>query len=576
MKRKSIYAILACCLLVPFAACTDAWDEHYQPDPVLNGSESLWELIASDPELKDFATLLHETGYDTLLAMNRNYTVWAPADLSELIDMAALSTASPEQINAYRKEIVENHIADYSHVAGGIRDKEDKVKYKRVKVLNGKSYHFEGSVVNPYSFASNRLKASNIVAKNGVLHKLDKGVHFAANIWEQMAKEPAISKFYNFLNKETVTYFDEANSIIGPIVDGKQTYLDSVFDSRNRWLKYYAGSNGAPIGELNNEDSTYSVYALTDNAWDEMFEMMKELYQYPDVKAKEDFGKDMYLRNISDSIIRERLCDYLVFSNTVNRLFYQGERDTLISTKREWIINDDAHRLGDGAREVSTSNGTLYIVPQVNYDPITCWQDTIRIEAESLTTPGSDREGVYRYEYIYTPSYIDVDSEHPLYGQISGKRIAVFEPNSTKKSEQPILRFLVNNVMSGYYDISIVVVPAHLANPKLLEDEKYNSELFNRFKADIYYALEDGEATSKNLKPAKGAYHETSLTKVDTIVLAKEWKIEYCEVDYKYWTGKDPKTYIEISTPSTNNAKKHTSTYYVDQVLLTPVKPSEE
>lgn len=571
MKRKSIYAILACCLLVPFAACTDAWDEHYQPDPVLNGSESLWELIASDPELEDFATLLHVTGYDTLLAMNRNYTVWAPADLSELVDMSTLSTASPQQINAYRKEIVENHIADYSHVAGGIRDKEDKVKYKRVKVLNGKSYHFEGSVTNPYSFASNRLKTSNIVAKNGVLHKLDKGVLFAANIWEQMAREPEIRKFYNFLNKETDTVFDEANSIIGPIVDGKQTYLDSAFEYRNRWLKYFAGSSGAPIGELNNEDSTYSVYALTDNAWDEMFEMMKSLYQYPEVKVTEELGAKP-LRSISDSIIRERLCDYLVFSNTVNKLFYQGERDTLISTKREWIINKDAHKLDDGCiKELETSNGTLYIIPQVNYNPITCWQDTIRIEAESLTSAASNREGVLRFENVFQPQYIEVDREHPLYGQISGKKLAKFEPDNDKKSTQPKLRFLVDNVLSGYYDINIVIVPAHLANPKLEE-----SELFNRFQATLSYVQADGDGGSKNLKPAKGSYHEASLVKVDTIVLAKELKFDCCEENYKYWTGKDPKTYIEISTPSSNNTKKHTNTYYVDQVLLIPVKPSEE
>lgn len=584
MKRKSIYAILACCLLVPFAACTDVWDEHYQPNPVLNGSENLWELIVSDPELKDFAALLHATGYDTLLTKNRNYTVWAPADLSEIVDMTTLSTASPQQINAYRKEIVENHIADYSHVAGGIRDQEDKEKYKRVKVLNGKSYHFEGSVTNPYTFASNRLKSSNIVAKNGVLHKLDKGVFFAANIWEQMAKEPSISKFYNLLNAETDTVFDEGRSIKGPLVDGKQTYLDSVFDYQNGWFKYVAGSNVSPIGELNNEDSTYSVYALTDDAWDEMLEMMKSYYQYPKVKVKDDFGKkDLYLPDTIENSLDTRLCDYLVFSNTVNKLFYQGKRDTLISTKRKWIINDDAHSLDKGCvDEITTSNGTLHIVPQVNYNPVTCWQDTIRIEAESISAAAGERKGVLKYEFAYSPKYIDVDREHPLYGQVSGNRIAVFEPNSTKSSEQPILRFFVNNVLSGYYDISIVVVPALLAKPELAEDPNFNPALFNRFQALLHYVREDGDEGQTTLKGADGkvTYHEASNTNVETIVLAKEYKIDYCEVDYKYWTGEDPKTYVEIKTPTSNRTTgknaKHTNTYYIDQVLLTPVRPLSE
>ena len=171
MKRKYINAILACGMMVSLAACTDVWEEHYQSNPALNGSESLWELISNDPELDDFEAVLQATGYDEILKQNRSYTVWAPINLSDEL-MASLETASDSLLEVYRKEYVENHIADYSQVAGGIRDKEDKKSYKRVVVLNGKSYHFEGTVANAYSFAGQPLKASNIVATNGVLHKL--------------------------------------------------------------------------------------------------------------------------------------------------------------------------------------------------------------------------------------------------------------------------------------------------------------------------------------------------------------------------------------------------------------------
>ena len=179
--------------------------------------------------MDDFEELLRATGYDEVLQQERSYTVWAPSSLSDLLDVSSLSTASDSLLAVYRKEIVENHIANYSQVAGGIRDKEDKKNYKRVKVLNGKSYHFEGSVSNAYSFAGQQLRSSNVVATNGVLHKLDKGVLFSANIWEQMAKEPSISTLYRFLNSKTDTIFDVSASTPGSIIDGQQHYLDSVF-----------------------------------------------------------------------------------------------------------------------------------------------------------------------------------------------------------------------------------------------------------------------------------------------------------------------------------------------------------
>lgn len=145
MKKSYIKTILACSFVISLAACTDTWDEHYQPNPDLNGSDNLWQLISSDSDLADFAALLRATGYDSILTQNRNYTVWAPADISEAFDISSLADADESMLAIYRKEIVENHIADYSHVAGGVRDKNDKKKYKKVKVLNGKSYDFEGS-----------------------------------------------------------------------------------------------------------------------------------------------------------------------------------------------------------------------------------------------------------------------------------------------------------------------------------------------------------------------------------------------------------------------------------------------
>ena len=80
MKRMYKKAILACGLAVSLAACTDVWEEHYQPDTALTGDKNLWELISDESDLSNFAALLSATRtaakeggirYDSLLMMSR-------------------------------------------------------------------------------------------------------------------------------------------------------------------------------------------------------------------------------------------------------------------------------------------------------------------------------------------------------------------------------------------------------------------------------------------------------------------------------------------------------------------------
>ena len=566
MKRKYINSILACSMVVSLAACTDAWDEHYQPNPALNGSENLWELISNDSDLDDFEALLQATGYAEVLKQNRSYTVWAPVNLSDVLDVKSLETANDSLLEVYRKEIVENHIADYSLVAGGIRDKEDKKNYKKVAMLNGKSYHFEGSAENAYSFAGQQLKSSNIVATNGVLHKIDEGVLFAANIWEQMAKEESISVLYNFLNKDTKREFNVNASVKGPIVDGKQTYLDSVFTVSNRWIDW------GGIGRLNIEDSTYTVYALTDRAWDKLYTKMRSYYNYPDVKSKEELGRKM-LQEVADSLVREQMCENLVFSNTVNKKFFEGRKDTLISTRYNMFVNKtlsnrEADSLHNGClKELELSNGTLHLIDEVNFNPFTCWHDTIRVQGENLrdgenlpSGSASASESLYAYT-----TFVPVDRDHALYGQISGGGVTVFQPKYTEPSKQPEFHFYANNVLSANYRISIVMVPAHLLDP---DEEKTTKK--NVLKPYMEFVGSDGKTYIKNFEKQKYTY--TPGEKVDTIVLAENFKFDFCEADYKNLTGKEPVTRLVIQSES---GRSNTTVFRIDQVMFEPVNPED-
>lgn len=552
MRRKSINAILACSLAVSLAACTDVWDEHYQSNPALNGNENLWELIASDPELDDFATLLQATGYDTLLTKNRSYTVWAPTDMSSVFDVASLSSASDSMLSVYRKEIVENHIADYSHVAGGIRDKEDKKNYQRVTVLNGKRYHFEGSVGRDYIFAGSRLGTPNILAKNGVLHKLDKGVLFAANIWEQLPKEESLDSLWKFLSKDYIREFNEAASVKGPIVDGQQTYLDSVFTESCRWFWQ--------IGQINNEDSSYTMYALTNSAWTEMYNKVRPYFNYPPLNATEELG-GMPLSKVGDSIVKEIMCNNLVFSNTVNQKYFQGERDTLISTRYNMFVNKSDDRAADSLhfgclKELELSNGTIHIIDQMNYKPTVWGHDTIHIEGESLYN-SSDIKG---YENAYK-TVISIDRDHPLYGRISGNQAAVYEPNPA--TALPTLRFYFSGILSAHYKVGIVLVP-----PYLLDDSKFKQDSKkNKFNAVL--KQRGGDKADSEVGTTIASNKLSSTTEdIDTIWLSDSFKFNYCEA-HSSLTGLKSMTSLEISTAK---LLAPTKTYGVDKVLLVPVE----
>lgn len=453
MKRKNIISTLACSFVaLAFTACTDVWDEHYQPNPELNADETLWELIEGDKEqLSEFAAFLKATGYDTLLTKNRCYTVWAPINGAEFFKNHPIEGATKAQLDEYRKELIENHIADYSHVAGG-KLSEDNM----VKMLNGKYIRFENES-GKTTFKGVPVKVPNVPAKNGVLHKIDGYATFTANIWEQLAKEESLDSLYSFLVKD---YKREPNwnaSVQGPVVDGQITYLDTAWSVTCPWFN--------SLGRLNREDSSYTMFALTNRAWDEMYEMTKKYFVYADDFEEGD--------SVQEAVVKELMCSNLVFSDKVNKKYANNDPkvpyDTLISNYNllytyEPLVfgGDEVKVLYEGATSLALSNGTLNIVDQVNYDPLKCWHDTIRVEGENLKGGYTGDESASLNEYANCErNVVRIDRDSALYENVSNGAVAVFK-NDT---DNPRLDFKISNVLSASYKIKVVVVPAHILNP---------------------------------------------------------------------------------------------------------------
>ena len=256
MKRKHIFrnAIVVLAALVGAVmttACSD-WDDHYDPNSSANSTggsvqATLWENISSNSQLSEFRSLLEQSGYSELINSPQTFTIWAP--VNGTFDYQRLSNLSKEKLI---KEFIENHIARFSFPASGSIN-------KNVYMLNKKMALFSGS--GSYSLNGIAIEKPNQESKNGILHTMSGQLPFKYNIYESLEPEDfdidSISDaFHSYDNK----ILNLAQSIPGPVRDGEQTYLDSVFVEWNTLFDTYRA-------DINVEDSNYTMIVPTNEAW---------------------------------------------------------------------------------------------------------------------------------------------------------------------------------------------------------------------------------------------------------------------------------------------------------------------
>lgn len=550
MKRKNIILKTLTCGLatLAFTACTDTWESHYEPKPELNATETLWNLIEADPELSQFAAYAKATGYDEILSQNRFYTVWAPINGSEFYTAHTLENATDSMINVLQFEFIENHIADYNHTASG------NMSNNAIKMLNGKYNRFEGAA-NHYTFKNAEVKATNIAAKNGLLHKTANNAIFTANIWEQLTKIDSISLLNNFLKSYDEIIFDETNSVQGPTVGGQITYLDSVIIENNEWFGRF--------GQINREDSSYIMFAPTNKAWRETYEKAKTYFVYD--------SKNLQGDSLQDVMAKDFMVRHLVFSKTIQRspedslvsFCYNTTSNGYYSIEREVFKGDDLDKLYANKLETyELSNGTLHIVDSYNYPAL--WHDTLRIEGESLYGAS---ENVTPAEYNQsTKQTISISKDSVAkYKQTHNGRIGVYAPSTP--TGNPILTYTIPNVLSAKYRIKVVLVPADFINFRdtVLMPNKFNATLKYR----------DASGKSKSL--VVGRDINSNPYKVDTITLIPnnaDEGIDYFEFpvnEYQLSTSETTMTQLEIKGNVKSRETNFDRTIRIDQVYLEPV-----
>lgn len=555
MKRtNNLLKALTCGVAaLAFTACTDTWDNHYEPKPELNATETLWDIIEADPELSNFAAYAKATGYDVLLSQNRFYTIWAPVNDAEFYQGKDLTNANDSLLETYKFEFVENHIADYNHTASG------NMVENKVKMLNGKYNPFIGSTGN-YTFKDVAVKETNIAAKNGLLHKINNNAVFTANIWEQLAMVPgdSITLLNEYFKSFDKMEFDEVNSVEGSMVGGQVTYLDSVIIEHNDWFDR--------IGLLNREDSSYIMYAPTNKAWRETYEKAKTYFVYDKTNIDGD--------SLQEAMAKDFMVRHLVFSQTIQR----SPEDSLVSRcysalsgsgygrwETEVFKGEDLERLDANlVKTYNLSNGELRIVDSYNYK--TLWHDTLRVLGNSLFGAG---EGVDPGEYTQAvKESLNVPKDSTKwYRQTYNGSIGVYKPSTP--SGNPTLTYTFNNVLSAKYRVRVVFVPNNFVNPR------DTALMPNKFNATLKYR--DASGKSKSLQLVKDYIYTPNPTKTDTLTLVSskaEEGVDYFEFpvnEFNLNTSEKSMTQLEIKGRVGSRETGFDRVLRIDQVYLEPV-----
>lgn len=564
MKNRIIKkTLLSGAVALAFIACSDTWDSHYSVDTNMgsNTNETLWDIISSDTSLTEFAGVLKEAGYDTILNGSRYYTVWAPTNgfLSQAENDGVLTDSTVVY------EFIQNHIADYSHLGTGT------LMQNKVKMHNEKLIDFVGTTGN-YTFKNVAVTKANVPAKNGIIHHIGRNgeyAQFTPNIWEYLDKDTTITIFRDFIKSFTKREIDPVLSVQGPMVNGKVTYLDIVWQESNPWW--------SKIGELNNEDSSYTMIIPTNKAWDEMYEMAKSYFVF-DARTETEEAD-----SLQDKWAKDYMCRHLVFSNTIQK----NREDSLISNyidSRQSVLPtvfryDEMNALfADEVDKEELSNGSVHIVDKLNYSPIKCWHDTIKVQGESLGYNEEYNDDNNASTRIQTHYLSKSDSI-----RLSDNAYAAFIP--LRSSGNIDATYLIPRTLSAKYRIKVVLAPAAVQNTSLVYGDTTLLKP-TKLKATLYYPDEKGK--SKNTKLGtyvRGGYNRLSPYALDTIILnpdVDEFKGKFSDEDYTFtFKSNEDKISAELETMtklkissdvSSSQRKDYDRTLRIDCIILEPVE----
>lgn len=439
---------MAAAALLAATSCSDFSDYNDTPvSDVQQAERTLWENISQNDQLSDFATLVKKAGFDDELSQPHYYTVWAP--LNGTYDASSLMSADSATV---LYQFVKSHIAEYNHSISGTVD-------ERIHALNRKSFAFEGD--GQYTYAGQTLRQLNLPNSNGIMHLLDGAARFYPNLYEYLFSCEGIDSVATFFKRYETSVLDTKNSVLGPTINGKQTYIDSVMITSNSLLNRIKA-------KLDKEDSTYTMLVPTNEAWQAHYDKISKCYNYINTTVAQNIDEATSTSNAptasvtvdaaytKDSLTRLHLVSDLVYNNNnyYNNWLIDDTvepYDTLYSTTYGYMTNPQEIMSRVIDRE-TMSNGTFCLVDSLAFRPWESWCFPLRQSPlDSRTWTGSN-----------TIVYIDntlFDAIKYVPKNPAQKQLGYLWVTPLSNYGKPQLDVKLRDVLSTTYNIYIVLAP---------------------------------------------------------------------------------------------------------------------
>ena len=439
---------MAAAVLLAATSCSDFSDYNDTPvSDVQQADRTLWENISQNDQLSDFATLVKKAGFDDELSQPHYYTVWAP--LNGTYDASSLMSADSATV---LYQFVKSHIAEYNHSVSGLVD-------ERIHALNRKSFAFEGD--GQYTYAGHILRQLNLPNSNGIMHLLDGAARFYPNLYEYLFSCEGIDSVATFFKRYETSVLDTKNSVLGPTINGKQTYIDSVMITSNSLLNRIKA-------KLDKEDSTYTMLVPTNEAWLAHYDKISKCYNYINTTVAQNIDEATSTSSAptasvtvdaaytKDSLTRLHLVSDLVYNNNnyYNNWLIDDTvepYDTLYSTTYGYMTNPQ--EIMSRVIDCETmSNGTFCLVDSLAFRPWESWCYSLgQSPLNSRTWTGSN-----------TMVYIDntlFDAIKYVPKNPAQKQLGYLWVTPLSNYGKPQLDVKLRNVLSTTYNIYIVLAP---------------------------------------------------------------------------------------------------------------------
>ena len=392
----------------------------------------------------------------------------------------------------------------------------------------------------------------------------------------------SIDLFVDFLYSYNITKFNEGLSIAGPIVNGQQTYIDSVKTTSNEWLNAWKG-----VGNINNEDSSYIVYVPSDKMWKREVEKAETYFHYDTISAsltKNDKHERDSLRNY---YARFHNVKYMTYSKNEQRhVEEEGVLMPVYPNKQQysdgsWAKKRPAFPIEELDNEDNVvftqelSNGTFKVVDAMPFTALDLWHDTISVEAENRNLWGWKETETPAAAESLRATKKQINSEDPA---LEGVELSGDKYFSWKGTNNSLIAFFkLPKLLSAKYQVAIIFVPKNITN-KYVEETEVMSEV--KFTAEII------QGNDKLYK--ESTIHTVKAHGVDTVFLTKNNKRAeihptYCEFYGDGNNGKDYNVQLTLTTQGPGffdlllnpNLQLDTS-LRIDKILLIPVPETEE